>query len=291
MAQLVYVGIAPHDPTLPHHVAAADTGHPVFRRIRDDYAHIRRGLADAGPDVIVMSSGDHFNQWFYGNIPAFAIGKSETTAGPFGWEQEVYGLGRYEAPGQHRFGRYLLEALLERQFDLAASDVYGVDHGFTVPLTAIRPEQDIPIIPLWTNVLVPPVPSGQRFFDLGVALRSSILDAPDDLRVAVLATGHMTNSVGGPAMDRFTREPVTPWDLRTWELFTNGRVDDLLPECTWEKLYEQGNGTPGFLVHLVAWGAVCGAVPSWSDLTSSTVTYVNTFLEWDEDATAAGGTK
>ncbi len=288
MAELVYVGIAPHDPTLPHQVARADEGHPVFRRIRDDYERIRASLAAARPDLIVMVSGDHFNQWFYNNIPAFAIGKGRRSEGPFQWEREVYGLGSYEAPGHHDFGRYLLESLLTRHFDLAASDDYRIDHGFTVPLQALRPEQDIPVVPLWANVLVPPLPPGQRYFDLGVALREAIASAPDNLRVAVLATGHMTNSVGGPAMDRFTREPVTAWDLRTWELFTNGRVSDLLPDCTWDKLYEQGNGTPGFLVHLVAWGAAGGSVPSWCDLTSSPASFVNTFLEWDEDTIIQG---
>lgn len=289
MAELVYVGIAPHDPTLPNQVARADEGHPVFLRIRDDYERVRASLAAARPDVIVMVSGDHFNQWFYNNIPTFAIGKSERSQGPFGWEQEVYGLDPYSAPGHHDLGRHLLESLLSRHFDLAASDDYRIDHGFTVPLSALRPEQDIPVVPLWANVLVPPLPPGQRYYDLGVALRESILAAPHDLRVAVLATGHMTNSVGGPEMDRFTREPVTTWDLRTWELFTNGRVDDLLPECTWDKLYEQGNGTPGFMVHLVAWGATRGAIPSWCDLTSSPASFVNTFLEWDDNTIAEGG--
>ncbi|RAX14740.1 2,3-dihydroxybiphenyl 1,2-dioxygenase [Pseudarthrobacter sp. AG30] len=289
MAKIVYVGIAPHDPTLPHQVAAADTGHPVFRQIRDDYERMRTSLAQARPDVIVMASGDHFNQWFYNNIPAFGIGKGSNTAGPFPWEEEVYRLPKYQAPGHHDLGRHLLESLLERHFDLASSDDYGIDHGFTVPLQALRPEQDIPVIPLWTNVLVPPIPPGQRYYDLGVALRQSLHTAPAELRVAVLATGHMTNSVGGPAMDRFTTEPVTPWDLRTWELFTNGRVDDLLPDCTWDKLYAQGNGTPGFMVHLVAWGVVQGALPTWCDMTSSQASFVNTFLEWDEEAINEGG--
>jgi protocatechuate 4,5-dioxygenase beta chain len=289
MAELVYVTIVPHDPTLPSAVANAAHGHPVFARIRDDYARIRENLAAARPDVLVVASGDHFNQWFYGNIPAFAIGKGARSAGPFGWEREVYGIGAYEAPGHHDLGRHLLEGALARHFDLAASDVYGIDHGFTVPLGFLRPEQDIPVVPLWTNVLVPPVPPGQRYYDLGVAMREAIEDYPGDLRVAVLATGHMTNSVGGPAMTRFTREPVTAWDVRTWELFTSGRVADLLPECTWDALYAQGNGTPGFLVHLVAWGIVHGALPTWSELTSSPASFPNPFVEWMEEAIASGG--
>ena len=103
MAELVFVGIAPHDPTLPHQVARADEGHPVFRRIREDYERMRAALDAARPDVIVMASGDHFNQWFYDSIPAFAIGKSGRSEGPFPWEREVYGLPPYAAPGHHDF--------------------------------------------------------------------------------------------------------------------------------------------------------------------------------------------
>lgn len=291
MAQIVFVGIAPHEPTLPAQLANPEQGHPVLKRIISDYEHVRAGLAESMPDVIVVASGDHFNQWFYDNVPAFAIGKADRATGPFQWEKEVYGIGEYDAPGHHDFARYLLEGLLERHFDLAASDVYGIDHGFTVPLRALRPEQDIPVIPLWTNVLVPPLPPGERYFDLGRALREAVEAFPEDLRVAVLATGHMTNSVGGPAMIRFTQEPVTPWDVRTWELFTTGRVADLLPDCTWDKLYEQGNGTPGFLVHLVAWGVARGAIPTWSDLTSSPATLANGFVVWDTDTLTEGANR
>lgn len=284
MAKVVYITIVPHDPTLPSAVAGADAegSHPVFTTIRSDYERIQSGLDAARPDVIVMASGDHFNQWFYDNIPVFAVGKSDQSAGPFPWEEEVYGLGRYTAPGHHDLGRHILEGTLNHHFDMAASDIYRIDHGFTVPLSFIRPEQDLPIVPVWTNVLIPPLPPGERYFELGRALREVIELYPEDLRVAIVATGHMTNAVGGPGMLDLIQGPLSPWDLRTWELFTNGRVADLLPDCTWDKLYAQGNGTPGFMVHLVAWGAAGGAVPSWAELTSSPTSFPNPFVEWDE---------
>ncbi|MFF0501832.1 hypothetical protein ACFYU5_35975 [Nocardia aobensis] len=190
----------------------------------------------------------------------------------------------YETSGHHDLGRHLLEAGLRRKFDLAASDTYRIDHGFTVPLSFVRPEQDLPVIPVWTNILIPPLPPGERYFELGAALRESIEEFPGDLRVAMLATGHMTNSVGGPAMLSVVEEPVNAWDLRTWELFTTGRVVELLPDCTWDELYKHGNGTPGFMVHLVAWGAVHGAVPSWSHLVSAPIIPPAAFVSWDESS-------
>ncbi|WP_439030455.1 hypothetical protein [Gordonia terrae] len=282
MARLVHVCIVPHDPTLSRAFAAVEDGHPIFRRMLDNFERVRQSLHAAKPDVIVMASGDHFNQWFYDGVPAFAVGKSARTTGPFPWELEVYGLPPYATAGDHALGQHILEEGLARHFDLTASNEYQIDHGFTVPLTYVRPEQDIPVVPLWTNVLLPPLPPGRRYFDLGRTLRDVIEAYPADIRVAVIATGHMKNSVGGPAMLNYSKEPVTAWDLRTWELFTTGRVDDLLPECTWEQLYAHGNGTPGFMVHLVGWGVAGGRVPSWCELTSAPVTFAQAYLEWDE---------
>lgn len=288
MSRLVYVSIIPHDPTLPKSIADADNGHPVFTTMRENIERIRAGLDAAKPDVIVMASGDHFNQWFYTHVPTFAVGKGNTTSGPFPWELEVYGIDKYETAGHHDLGRHILEATLDRSFDLCSSDEYNIDHGFTVPLNFVRPEQDIPVVPLWTNVLLPPLPPGRRYFDLGATLRTVLEDFPEQLRVAVIGTGHMTNSVGGPAMLKFADHPVTPWDVRTWELFTTGRVEDLLPDCTWDKLYEQGNGTPGFMAHLVAWGVAGGRIPSWAALTSAPVTFAQAFVEWDEQCLHEG---
>ena len=40
--------------------------------------------------------------------------------------------------------------------------------------------------------------------------------------VAVIASGHLSNSIGGPAMLRFTKEPASPWDRRVWQQITAG---------------------------------------------------------------------
>ena len=37
-----------------------------------------------------------------------------------------------------------------------------IDHAFTVPLTFVRPDMDLPIVPIWTNVMAPPVPTRSR---------------------------------------------------------------------------------------------------------------------------------
>src|SRR5205823_4279105 len=78
---------------------------------------------------------------------------------------------------------------------------------FTMPLSFIRPERDVPIVPLWTNVMAPPIPPAQRFYNVGLAIRGIVAELPAQLRVAVLASGHMANSVGAPGMLRIRTDP------------------------------------------------------------------------------------
>jgi protocatechuate 4,5-dioxygenase beta chain len=289
MAKLVSVLCTPHDPTLPAAVEAGPAAPPGLDRIGPLFEEWRGHLADARPDVLVVASGDHLNQFFYDLVPTLAIGRGPEARGPFPNEVELFRLGEYAVPVARPLARSLLHAGMEEGFDFAWTDDFLIDHGFTVPLRFLRPEQDLPVVPVFTNILVPPVPPGRRFFDLGRFLARTIRGLDDDLRVAVLASGHMTNAIGGPTMVSFSREPLSDWDRDTWARLTGGDVDGLLPRCTWDRLYAQGNGTPGFLVNLVGWGAAGGLPPTWSELNASEFGPPNAFLAWDEDALDRAG--
>ena len=109
-----------------------------------------------------------------------------------------------------KFTELLLGALLP--LDFAYSDEFVVDHAFSVPLNFMRPQGDLPIVPLFLNFLAPPVPPARRYLKLGKIVRRIIEEYPEDLRVAVICTGHMTNGVGGPYMMRHTQRPEGEWD-------------------------------------------------------------------------------
>lgn len=112
--------------------------------------------------------------------------------------QRDWRLATYDAPIEGKLARYMLTQGFEYEVDFAYSDEFIVDHAFSVPLNFMRPQADIPIVPIFLNFLAPPVPPARRYHKIGGIVREIIEEWPEDLRVAVICTGHMTNGVGGP---------------------------------------------------------------------------------------------
>lgn len=282
MAQVVQVLCTPHDPTLPvwEKRRAQGSIDSSIEKVFAGYDRLRAALTAARPDVLVVAAGDHFGQWFMNNMPAFLLGKASRAAGPFPDEQMAWGLPPYDVPVEGELARYLLREGFEREIDFAYSDEFIIDHSFTIPLGYLRPEQDLPIVPLFLNVLAPPLATARRFYNVGVAVRRIIETWPSDLRVAIIATGHMSNSVGGPGMLEHRLAPETDWDRRVWPALISGNVEGVLAECSWEKMYAAGNGTPGFLGSVFALGAALGAQPSYAEFVPSMASPAMALLQW-----------
>jgi protocatechuate 4,5-dioxygenase, beta chain len=280
MASVVEVVCVPHDPTLPGAAAQGTNAPEPLQRTIAQFAELRARIDAARPDVLVVVSGDHFNQWFYDNMPTFLIGKAARARGPFPHEQHLFGITPYDTALEGDVARHLLKQGFARGIDFSYSDDFLLDHGFTVPLNFLRPEQDLPVVPIFTNVMAPPVATGRRFHDLGASVREMIEAHPADLRVAIIASGHLSNSIGGPAMLRFTKEPASEWDRRVWRQITAGDTETLIAESTYEALAAQGSGTPGFLDYLFALGAVGGAAPDHAEMIASPFGLPTGFLAW-----------
>jgi protocatechuate 4,5-dioxygenase beta chain len=193
----------------------------------------------------------------------------------------------YDAALEGDVARHLLRTGLQRGIDFSYSDDFILDHGFTVPLSFLRPEQDLPVVPIFTNVMAPPIPPGRRFYNLGAAVVEMIEAHPADLRIAIIASGHLANAVGGPAMAELVR-PDNPWDMRVWDQITGGDIETLVEESTYESLAAVGSGTPGFLDYVFALGAVGGYGPDFAEKVASTVAPPTGFLAWDTSRTPAG---
>jgi protocatechuate 4,5-dioxygenase beta chain len=115
--------------------------------------------------------------------------------------------------------------------DFSFSDEFRIDHAFTVPLNFIRPEMDLPIVPIFTNVMAPPVPPAQRFYEVGKAIRRTIQELPAKKRVGVLSSGHLAIEIGGPKEGRSSSDPE--FDRRMMNLVGRGDVDTVIAEATW----------------------------------------------------------
>lgn len=288
MARIVHLSVVPHDPVLPGLSKGSNPPLPDAQRLLDGIARMRLGLEDARPDVIVMAGSDHLCQFFFNNMPPFLIGKAERIAGPPGYEQRDWRLDTYDAPIAGRLARHLLTQGFEHEVDFAYSDEFIVDHAFSVPLNFMRPQADLPVAPIFLNFLAPPVPPARRYRKVGGLVRQIVEDWDEDLRVAVICTGHMTNGVGGPYMLRHSERPESDWDRTINAAILRNDVDDLVAHSSWEEMYAQGNNTPGFLGFIFAFGVADGAPPTFHDYVASRNQPLMILLEWSEDQLNGG---
>jgi protocatechuate 4,5-dioxygenase beta chain len=84
-----------------------------------------------------------------------------------------------------------------------------VDHGLSVPLTLMcgQPEAwPCAVIPFPVNVVLYPVPSGRRCYNLGKAIGRAIARYDEPLNVQVWGTGGMSHQLQGPRAGLINRK-------------------------------------------------------------------------------------
>jgi gallate dioxygenase len=116
-----------------------------------------------------------------------------------------------------------------------------------------KPEWPVKLVPLQMGVLQLPVPSARRFYKLGQALRRAIESYPEDLKVAILATGGLSHQVHGERAG-FNN---TEWDQRFLDLFE--RDPEQLANMTIAEYAELG-GYEG--AEVIMWLTMRGALSS-----------------------------
>src|SRR6266581_3185241 len=250
----------------------ATTHHPFFYRAstappesRPDFADewvrkveaYRETLTRARPDVLVMVGSDHFHQLFYDNMPQFLIGKAPFYDANYYNEEREFGLPRMLLKGHEEFSAYLLRAGLDAGFDFAFSNELRVDHSITCPIITTRPQADLPIVPIYTNIFAPPLPQPWRFVELGRTLRRLIEAWPSDQRVAVIGTGHLSLELGGPRQFG-PHGPDPEFDRKAVEWIATSDLERALAEVTLDSLYLPGNATHGFMDFMLMMGVATG---------------------------------
>ena len=170
----------------PKQVAIFDAG---YRRLAD-------ALTKAAPDVSLIISADHVNKFFLDNMPAFGIGMFDEFSGPVESKTRPFGVPYRHVPSDFDFARYLVERGLDEGVDWAVTESWEVDHGFMVPLFRLDPDARFPMVPIFINCAAPPLPSPKRCYAVGRWLADVIGRWDADKRVAIIATGGLSHSVG-----------------------------------------------------------------------------------------------
>ena len=209
-------------------------------------ARVQESFSRTNPDVVVIVASDHFHQFFHHNMPQFIIGRMTSYEGTFYNEMREFDLPRVQLGGNRQLSTDLIEAGFENGFDFAFSDEMRLDHACVVPSLISQPSLEIPVVPVLTNCGAPPIPTGQRFVDLGTALRTSIEASTAADRVAVVVSGNLSLEVGGPEqMMPYSVDPE--FDAAAMDWLIGRDFESLTAESTYERLMTHGNTSFQFL--------------------------------------------
>jgi 2,3-dihydroxyphenylpropionate 1,2-dioxygenase len=196
-------------------------------------------LDETNPDVILFLGSDHLETFAINCVPTFAIVAGNRAIAEFAGR-------KFDLPIHRELAEDLLKKLVHADFDLAYSEDAVLGHTFAVPFEFVISGRDIPIVPIHTNVYMPPLPTPKRCAALGRALANVIASRPE--RVAIIASGGMSHYPGT------WKYPHPEFEFDRWILseLEHGRTESLF-NLTSEQLDEVGN------TELLPWAVMLGA--------------------------------
>lgn len=244
------VGV-PHTPFFPLAARADDTLGADLRRL---YGEAAAQLGEMRPDGLILFTSDHYNLFFVESIPIFSIGMPDAAHGPSDYPE----LPACDVPIDSAAARRLQSRLVAQGFDVGMSQEFEFDHAATVPLHFIRPQMDLPLVPVFVCGLTPPIPTALRCYQLGRAIRSVLEEEYGGRRFAAVASGSFSLEIGGPRMGEHahTGVPDPDWLDHVLGRLRRGEITELVSEATTDQLLHAGNAAG----ELLNWIAMLGTI-------------------------------
>jgi 2,3-dihydroxyphenylpropionate 1,2-dioxygenase len=220
------------------------------RRLRQDaekaFAVLREDLEGARPDVLIVVANDQFVNFFFNNVPTFFVTLADEVGGRFTRHNFRY-------RNDKELGRAILRAGMEKGVDFAFGEYVELQHTQLVPLYFLLPEPRIPILPVYVNTWVDPVPTPRRCYQVGELIRE-VAGASRE-RVAILATGGLSHFPGSPRIG----EIDSRFDHQLLEILREGEGRRLV-DYSLEEILKAGDSE--FLNWMVVVGCVGDAKAS-----------------------------
>jgi len=188
---------------------------------------IGKDIEDAKPDLAIIIGSDHLETFFLSSVPTFAVVAGE-------YSHAHFANRNWDLPVHLPFADYMLEKLVQRGFDMAYSQDAILGHSFAAVYEWVIEGRKIPVVPIFVNTYLPPLPSPQRCVALGKAIAEIVAERPE--RVAIIASGGLSHYPGT------WKYPQPAYDFDYWAIaqMERGNIDPLL-ELTSEQLDEVGN--------------------------------------------------
>ncbi|SPF81475.1 gallate dioxygenase [Pseudoprimorskyibacter insulae] len=237
MARLIGGIGASHSPTIGF---AKDTGKrndPAWAPIFEGFDVVRDWVKEKEIDVIFLIYNDHVTSFYFDHYPFFSMGidAEYVPADEGGGPRDVP-----PAKGHLGLSQHIAMALTADEFDMSFFQGKPVDHGFLSPLSMLGDENGAwqgKVVPLHCGLLQLPIPTPKRMWKLGKSLRKAIESYPEDINVAIMATGGLSHQVHGERagflnedwderfLDLLHSEPQTLVDMRLAEYVVNGGME------------------------------------------------------------------
>jgi aromatic ring-opening dioxygenase catalytic subunit (LigB family) len=206
VADLVEVMAASHAPLIARDWHLVTPAHK--ERLTAAFGAMGARLNRARPDAIVVVAPDHWVNFFIDNLPSVCIGVGAAHDGPpepflkdFPWRP---------IPGEPGLAMHIYATALAEEFEPALSHRLALDHGFSLPLWRMGLDPLPRIVPIVVNTLEPPMLRVSRCLAWGKLVAKAVASYPAPIRIALLATGGLSHSIGEPTMgaidERFDRD-------------------------------------------------------------------------------------
>jgi 2,3-dihydroxyphenylpropionate 1,2-dioxygenase len=210
----------------------------TVQAVRDVAAKIGERLRALKPDLWIIFSNDHAEQFFHNVAPPFTV--------HVGGEAHGHFAGRdfhWKIPGEA--GLALVRELYAQGFDPAFTSTAKIDYAIGIPLTHIGLTD--PVLPIYVNAYLPPQPSMERCYAFGQAIARAVTLM--GLRTVILASGGMSHF---PGTDNYSN-PALEWDEKLLEKLAQGQLKSLIGYDASE-LDRTGN------IELRCWACAAGAI-------------------------------
>src|SRR5579862_4894981 len=112
-------------------------------------------LDETKPDALIIFASDHMETFFLKSVPTFSIVAGDRAHAIFAgktWSPAIH----------HRLAEGILDGLVRRDFDMAYSQDAELGHSFAAPFEWVLGGRDIPVVPIFVNTYLPPLPSARR---------------------------------------------------------------------------------------------------------------------------------
>jgi 3-O-methylgallate 3,4-dioxygenase len=192
-----------------------------YKQTHEGIARMKRAIAEARLDALVIIGDDQHEIFHDENMPAFAVycgaqirnteRESLKLMEP-PWFGEAQRDNREpkeprDYPVADGLAKHVISGLIASEFDVSTSQhlLPGVGEGHAVGFVhrhLLEPDA-IPVVPVFINTYYPPnQPSAGRCYKLGRALAEAAASYPENLRIGILASGGLSHFVVDEALDR-----------------------------------------------------------------------------------------